>query len=96
MRWFRILVGLSLVVCLLPIGSVILAGIIASTYGCRLHEGFVNPCVVAGYDLGVTLYTMAVAGWFGLMTLPFVLPILIFWVLVEIANRVMRRRSTSG
>lgn len=96
MRWFRIAVGLSVVVCLLPIASVIAAGLIAATYGCRLHEGFANPCVVAGYDLGVTLYTMAVAGWFGLMTLPFVLPIIAFWILVEIGYRVMRRRSTVG
>ena len=53
-----------------PIVSVIVAGSIASWNGCTLHEGFANPCVVGGKDLGGTLYAMGVMGWFMIATIP--------------------------
>ena len=53
-----------------PILSVVIAGTIASWNGCTLHEGFVNPCVVNGRDIGGTLYSMGVMGWFMLATIP--------------------------
>ena len=53
-----------------PIASVMIAATIASWNGCTLHEGFANPCVVNGRDLGPLLYEMGVAGWFMLATLP--------------------------
>lgn len=62
--------GIILLWMLWPVISVVIAGAIASGYGCQLDEGSVHPCVVGGRDLGETLYTLAVMGWFGLITLP--------------------------
>jgi hypothetical protein len=53
-----------------PVASVIVAGAIASWNGCTLNEGSVNPCVVNGTDWGPALYSMGVAGWFMLATIP--------------------------
>jgi hypothetical protein len=61
---------LSIAVGIAPIISVAIAGTLAHMHGCTLHEGFVNPCVVMGADRGELLYTMGVAGWFALLTLP--------------------------
>jgi hypothetical protein len=48
----------------------VIAGTIASWNNCTLHEGFANPCVVNGRDMGETLYAMGVIGWFMIATLP--------------------------
>ena len=53
-----------------PIVSVSVAGSIASANGCQLDEGSVHPCVVRGADMGETLYTMGMMGWFMLVTVP--------------------------
>jgi hypothetical protein len=60
----------SLTIGLLPIASVIVAGTLANTYGCTLHEGFPNPCIILGKDRGDLLYTMGVAGWFMFFSIP--------------------------
>lgn len=71
---FRKLVYITLiggiVLCLLPLASVVLASGFASLNGCELHEGYVNPCVVFGIDRGDTLYSAALFGWFMMFTLP--------------------------
>jgi hypothetical protein len=53
-----------------PMISVLLASAIATAFGCALDEGGVNPCVVLGKDLGPSLYTLGVMGWFFLLTVP--------------------------
>lgn len=53
-----------------PLVLITVAGAIASANNCTLHEGFVNPCVVNGRDMGETLYSMGVSGWFMLVTIP--------------------------
>jgi hypothetical protein len=53
-----------------PLISVIIAGTLASSHGCTLHEGGVNPCVILGHDFGQLLYTMGVMGWFMFLTVP--------------------------
>ncbi len=58
------------VVAFLPVVSVLIAGGIATLGGCELNEGFVNPCVFFGVDLGGLLYGMGVMGWFMLLSLP--------------------------
>ena len=60
----------SVIFALLPIISVIVASVIASMGDCTLHEGFVNPCEIGPFDLGETLSTMFVAGWFIFLTFP--------------------------
>ena len=54
-----------------PMFSVIVAGMAADMAGCTLHEGFTNPCVIAGKDRGELLYGMFVMGWLFLVTMPF-------------------------
>jgi hypothetical protein len=65
-----------------PLISVMIAGTIASWNGCTLHEGFVNPCVVNGRDVGETLYAMGVMGWFMLVTIPLGLLAFIVWTVL--------------
>jgi hypothetical protein len=62
-----------------PIASVVIASTIASWNGCTLHEGFVNPCVVGGRDIGGTLYSMGVMGWFMIATLPMGVILFVLW-----------------
>ena len=67
---YGVVMALILVVALLPLISVIVAGSVAEANGCTLHEGFSNPCVVNGEDMGETLYVMGVMGWFMIATIP--------------------------
>jgi hypothetical protein len=93
-RW--IVMFLLLVVILLiaaaPLISVTVAGWIAESHGCTLHEGFVNPCIVDGEDMGDTLYTMFVMGWFMLVTLPAGLVALLVWIIVAVTLLIAGRR----
>jgi hypothetical protein len=86
-RWIVMIVVLLVILLVAggPIISVVIAGKIADSHGCELHEGFVNPCIVDGKDMGDTLYQMFVAGWFSLVTIPAGLVALAVWVAVAIA-----------
>ena len=74
-----------------PILVVLTAGTVASANGCTLHEGFPNPCVVGGTDIGGTLYAMGVIGWFMLATIPLGIAAAVIWTLVWLA---LRRRAS--
>ena len=54
----------------MPMLIAMLAGVIANLAKCELNEGSVNPCMIAGRDVGKLLYTMFVGGWFTFMTMP--------------------------
>lgn len=54
-----------------PLASVAIAGLIADLNGCALHEGFAQPCLVFGHDIGSQLYTMVSLGWLMLISLFF-------------------------
>ncbi len=84
-------------VALSPLISVAIAGEIASSHGCQLDEGSIHPCMVNGQDMGETLYSMGVMGWFMLVTIPigglvfivYLLGVVIFYVIKrsrQIAN----------
>ena len=77
-----------------PILSVLIAGAVASGYGCQLDEGGVHPCVVLGTDVGELLNTMFVAGWFFFFTIPSGLVLaVVFLIVVLITNR---KKHTEG
>lgn len=76
----------------LPFLSVLTASLLANAFDCRLHEGFPNPCVIAGADRGETLYAMGVMGWLMLVTAPFMLISLIGWPICAVL-RWRRRRA---
>jgi len=69
-----------------PVISVVIASGIASSLGCKLDEGDPHPCPFHGVDLGDTLYSMFVAGWFGLVTVPLgaiaLVILLVAWIIV--------------
>jgi hypothetical protein len=67
---YLLLLVVILLVALAPMISVMIAGFIAEANGCVLNEGNIHPCIVNGEDVGGTLYTMFVLGWFMLATLP--------------------------
>ncbi|APX11868.1 hypothetical protein [Tateyamaria omphalii] len=85
---------LLLVICALPILSVAASSGLANAYGCTLHEGFSNPCVIWGKDRGGTLSGMFVMGWFMLITVPAgaaILLVLVIQITVDLWTRVRRR-----
>lgn len=93
MHKLRIAFLFALLACVAPLLSTAVAAGIAKFKGCTLHEGFVNPCVVAGVDIGEALYTMGVMGWLMLFTLPFGILLLLAWIAVEIVHLMRRRRA---
>jgi len=62
---------LMVVIGSMPLASGVLAGKIADLNDCGLHEGFAQPCVVLGVDIGGLLYSMVVMGWLMLISLFF-------------------------
>ena len=64
------LIIVFVIVAVLPLLPTLFAGFIASINGCELHEGFVNPCVILGYDFGEIIYGMGVMFWLALFTIP--------------------------
>jgi hypothetical protein len=64
----------------LPLISATLAEWLANLHGCALHEGDVSACVILGADRGDMLYSMLVAGWLALITIPAGLVLLIGWL----------------
>ena len=78
-----------------PIASVIAAGLIANWNGCTLHEGFKNPCIVLGTDIGGALYTMGVMGWFMLGTIPLAFISFVIWTIAWFVLRRMAARKAA-
>ncbi|WP_206931429.1 hypothetical protein [Roseococcus thiosulfatophilus] len=87
MRWALAVVTL---LAWSPILSVLTAAALADVLGCRLNEGTPHPCLLAGQDIGGTLYAMFVLGWLGLLTFPFALGTALAWAVL--AGRALWRR----
>ena len=76
----------------LPLLCVLVAGAIANHFGCRLDESGAHPCIVGGSDWGGTLITLAVAGWFMLVTIPTgAIAIILYTVALLIAKASAKR-----
>jgi hypothetical protein len=96
-RWILLGYGVILLWMLWPLLSILVAGGIASAGNCQLDEGSVHPCVVLGRDLGETLYTLFVLGWFSLITLPTGgIALAVFTVVVLVLVSRARRRRTAA
>ncbi len=77
-----------------PVILAAIAGAIASANGCELNETVINSCVVDGREMGETLYSMGVMGWFMLVTVPTgLLALLVFLLLLLIEWIVGRRKA---
>lgn len=93
MKWFRWLAVLGVLFAIAPMLSTLLAGTIASYYGCTLNEGNPHPCVIAGADRGNTLYNMAMMGWLTLFTVVYGGIAVLIWLAAEIVALLRRRRA---
>lgn len=69
------------------------AGAIATANGCELNEAVINPCVVDGREMGETLYSMGVMGWFMLVTIPTGLLALLIFLLLLLVEWVIGRKK---
>ncbi len=78
-----------------PIGSVILCAMIANTYGCKVDEGSVHPCIINGHDYGELLYSLGVMGWLMLVSIPGGLFAFAGWLVFLILHRGSWRKRTS-
>jgi hypothetical protein len=96
--WLHVLILLVIVLFgAAPILSAVIAGSIASANGCELHEGFANPCVIAGRDYGQLLYNMGVMGWLALLTFPLAaFTVLSYLIALLVFYAVRRRKKSSG
>jgi hypothetical protein len=95
--WFLLGALLIVLVAAAPLLIALGAGTYAASHGCVLHEGFVNPCIVGGRDVGKALYTLGVLGWFGIATIPLgviaLLTLIVVWIAVAVVRQVRARRS---
>ncbi|HVW91728.1 MAG TPA: hypothetical protein VHB74_03890, partial [Devosia sp.] len=83
-----------LLLALAPLASVLVASFVAGANGCALDEGSIHPCLVGGADRGEALYTMAVAGWLMLLSLPLgVIGVLVLAVILAIHRYFWSRKA---
>ncbi len=97
LKWHAIAAGVILFLAFLPLIGALIAGGIASANGCTLHEGFENPCVVWGTDIGGALYPWAVAPWLLMVTVPgaaILLPVIGISAAVMISRS--RKKASEG
>jgi hypothetical protein len=76
-----------------PLLPLCIAGAAADLAGCRLDEGSVHPCMIAGTDFGSLLYDMGVMGWLMLLTFPVGLLLLSCWLIVFLKKFFAARRG---
>ncbi len=78
------------VLAILPLISVFAADFVAQANGCTLNEGGVHPCIIGGVDHGELLYTLFVAGWLSLLTVPAGFGAVMIWTVVVVVTRILR------
>ncbi|MET0438115.1 MAG: hypothetical protein ABW043_11540 [Devosia sp.] len=79
-----------------PVISVLVASSIAESNGCNLNEGSINPCLVAGSDMGPTIYTLFVLGWFAIATIPLGGAAFFVWLATLIIHRIAWGQMQKG
>lgn len=90
MEAFRQTAALVILVCLLPLVSVMLSGAIARWLGCTVNGAGPQPCMFCGVDIGGVLYNMGVLGYLMMLTLPAAGLMAIGWAGYEIFRIVVR------
>ncbi len=93
MRIIRRLMTVLAGIALLPLLAILVTAAIAGVAGCEVNEGGPMPCVVYGTDIGGSLSSLMVTGWFGLMTIPLLMLLVAVWALLEayVWNRQSRK-----
>jgi MFS family permease len=82
-----------LILTFAPLISALLAGWIASILDCQVNEAWASSCVLFGKDIGDTLLTMFVMGWFMFYTI-ILLPIALILFLIALVLRWRGRRKS--
>jgi hypothetical protein len=83
MRLSRRILAVLTALALLPLAGILLTALLAGTFGCEVSEAGPSPCVILGVDAGDGLSAMLTMGWFGLLTIPFLMLLVGLWSLVE-------------
>jgi hypothetical protein len=99
MRKIRgLLIGYAVIALLTgwPVVLAAVAGITASVNGCTLNEAGVHPCIVAGNDVGSTLYSMGMTAWFLIALIPLGVIAAIGWTTGWLIWTIMMRRKAAG
>ena len=90
MEAFRQTAALVILVCLLPLASVMLSSAIAKWLGCTVSGAGPQPCMCYGVDIGGALYTMGGLGYLMMLTLPAAGLVATGWAGYEIFRIVVR------
>ncbi len=83
MRFFRMLAGLLILLCLVPPLVLLAAAFLARSIGCEIDPDAPVSCKILGGDYGDILYAMAHFGWYAVETLPILAALLVSWLLIE-------------
>lgn len=85
--------SVALLACLSPLLLMAAAEIIAQLYGCNVDLTAAHPCMVGGTDIGHTLLTMGMMGYFLFITLPAAATVVGVWLLIEVVAWARRRAA---
>jgi len=96
MRFFRMLVSLLILLCLVPPLVLLAAAFLARSMGCELDPDAPAACQILGGDYGDILYAMAHFGWYAVETIPILAALLVSWALIEIVRALGRRRNRAS
>ncbi len=100
-RRFPWAIYLSILAIIVPLGlapmilMMIGAGI-AEANDCQLDEGSIHPCIINGEDWGAHLYTLAMMGWFMLLSFPVAAMCILVWLIILIVHRLSFRPKSGG
>lgn len=83
MRRSRSILKLVAGLALLPLGTALLASLLAGVLGCEVNEGGATPCFVLGGDIGGLLSGMLTLGWMAFLTIPFLMLAVGAWAVIE-------------
>jgi hypothetical protein len=83
MRMSRRIMAILAGIALLPLLGLLVTALLAGVLGCEVSESGPTPCVVFGSDIGGLLSDLLTAGWFGLVTIPFLMLLVGLWALIE-------------
>lgn len=90
-RLFAIATGAPI---LIWIGAVAATLLLGGPMGCRIDEGNVHPCLIAGQDWGEAAYTLGMIAAWGLFFLaPLSFGAGLFWGLTALLYRLFKRRD---
>lgn len=97
---FGRVVFLATVIVWLPALACITSMVVGDLAGCQLGEAGVQPCTIAGIDVGGPLAMMFVMGWLAIALVPFMVVTLILSVIViglamwrRVRQRVIERQT---